>query len=158
MNIDILDFCVKLLVATFLGCILGIERERWGKAAGMRTFALLIVGSSLFTFIAVDIFPSLIPSGTTFDMAPVLQGIIVGLGFVGSGVIFQQVNKNQITGLTTAAAVWCAGAIGVLVGVGQYVYAALAALVVLAILELLGHIQIAPTKPQEKIGEEEKKN
>jgi len=77
MNIDILDFCIKLLVATFLGCVLGVERERWGKAAGMRTFALLIVGSSLFTIAAVDIFPSLEPNGATFDMAPVLQGIIV---------------------------------------------------------------------------------
>lgn len=115
----------RVLLGTFLGYLIGLERARRGKDAGDRTFALLALGSAGFTAISIDLFP---------DSADrVIQGVAAGVGFLGAGVIFQA--KSGTRGLTTAAAIWVSAAIGVLAGAGAWLMAILITLAVILILE-----------------------
>ncbi|MGH2591151.1 MAG: MgtC/SapB family protein [Actinomycetota bacterium] len=113
-------------LAAALGLVIGLERETRGKAAGERTFALLALGAAAFVAVGIAVFPG--------SADRVIQGVAAGVGFLGAGVIFQR--EADVQGLTTAASAWAAAAIGVVVGLGAYVAAALATAVVLIILEL----------------------
>ena len=89
---------VRLTMAAFLGGFIGYERERSGKAAGMRTHMLVAIGSALFLIIPQQM-------GMTLDaVSRVLQGLIAGIGFLGAGAILKIHNEQEIMGLTTAAA------------------------------------------------------
>lgn len=116
----------RAALAAALGLVIGLERETRGKAAGERTFALLALGAAAFVAVGIAVFPG---SGDR-----VIQGVAAGVGFLGAGVIFQR--EADVQGLTTAASAWAAAAIGVVVGLGAYVAAALTTAVVLIILEL----------------------
>jgi putative Mg2+ transporter-C (MgtC) family protein len=117
----------RFALASFLGLVVGLEREVRGKSAGLRTFALIAFGAAAFTGIALDLFPD---SGDR-----VIQGVVAGIGFLGAGVIFQR-EGGIVEGLTTAACAWAVAAIGVLVGASAYLSGILAALLVLAILQV----------------------
>lgn len=107
-----LSILKKLILAVILGAVIGIERERARKSAGMRTHALVALGSALFTVI-----PSLL-TGPTIDPTRIAAQVVTGIGFLGAGIIFFEPSHERVKGLTTAAGVWVAAAIGMAVGFG----------------------------------------
>jgi putative Mg2+ transporter-C (MgtC) family protein len=117
----------RFALAALLGFIVGLEREYRGKAAGMRTFALIALGAAAFTSLAIARFPL---SGDR-----VIQGVVAGIGFLGAGIIFQR-EEGVVEGLTTAASIWSVAAIGVLIGSSAYVSGLVATLLLVLILEI----------------------
>jgi putative Mg2+ transporter-C (MgtC) family protein len=122
---------IRLLAALVAGAIIGFQRERSGKAAGLRTHMLVCLGTALFVIAGLD-------SGMQQDaMSRVVQGLATGIGFLGAGAILKLENERMIRGLTTAAGIWITAALGVTIGLGQLGTAALGVLfawIVLAIL------------------------
>lgn len=114
----------QILLAVILGAILGIQRERWGKWAGPRTYALVCAGSTLFTLLSKNFFPT--------TPAIIAGGIVTGIGFLGAGTILHK--ENRVEGLTTAAGLWMIAAIGMTVGVDQYFLSIATTLIILAVL------------------------
>ncbi|WP_081994723.1 MgtC/SapB family protein [Paracoccus sp. PAMC 22219] len=119
---------VRLGLAAVLGGILGYERERKGRSAGVRTHMLVAVGAALFVLGPMQ-------SGMEIDdMSRVLQGIIQGIGFLGAGAIMVRSTRRQIEGLTTAANIWATAGIGIMAGLGLEATAVMSAMIVLTIL------------------------
>ena len=119
---------MRLVLAALLGGILGFERERKGRSAGVRTHMLVAVGAALFV-----IGPS--QAGMPIaDMSRVLQGIVQGIGFLGAGAIIVRTAQRQVEGLTTAASIWATAGIGVIAGLGLEATAVLSAAIILIIL------------------------
>jgi putative Mg2+ transporter-C (MgtC) family protein len=119
---------VRLLVAAALGAALGVERECAGKSAGIRTHILITLGSAFLVLT-----PILTGMGAT-EISRVVQGLLAGIGFLGGGAILKHNDEDQVHGLTTAAGLWLAAAVGVAAGLGRLVLAiavTAAALVVL---------------------------
>jgi putative Mg2+ transporter-C (MgtC) family protein len=119
----------SLFGALLLGLLVGYERSYRGRAAGMRTYGLVCMGSAALTVIAG--YPAAWYGGQEMfglgaDPTRVIQGIVTGIGFLGAGVIMKE--GFNISGLTTAASIWATSVIGVLVGVGFYLSAILLAL------------------------------
>jgi putative Mg2+ transporter-C (MgtC) family protein len=137
MEIEIIS---QLILAIVLGALIGAEREQKKKGAGLRTYSLVSFGTCLFTIMAFNFF-SLFYGGTgvTFDPSRVIQAIATGIGFIGAGVIFRQ--PSGVVGLTTAAGLWVAAAIGVAVGGKFYFTAVLGTVLVLLILIGLGALE-----------------
>lgn len=129
-------------MAALLGGLLGFEREQHGKAAGVRTHMLVALGAALFVLV-----PQM--AGAEHDaMSRVIQGLTAGIGFLCAGTILKRDRMDEVKGLTTAAGLWSTTAIGVTVGLGYEATALLAALVVLAILNLLPHLLGRFDRPQ----------
>ena len=105
----------QLLLSVFLGGLLGIERKRKKKEAGLQTYSLVCLGTCLFTIVALKM-NSLFAGN--FDILRIIQAVAIGIGFIGAGVIFQQ--SSGVIGLTTAAGLWVTSAVGVAIGVGFY--------------------------------------
>lgn len=119
---------VRLVIAAVLGGILGYERERKGRSAGVRTHMLVAVGAALFV-----IGPQ--QSGMEIgDLSRVLQGIVQGIGFLGAGAILVRAAQRQVEGLTTAASIWATAGIGVIACLGLEATAVLSTMIVLIIL------------------------
>lgn len=129
---------IQLVLASVLGFAIGLEREHRRKAAGMRTFALVCLGATLFTILSVDGFRSLAPENG-YDPSRIAANIVVGIGFLGAGLIFLQGNKVQ--GLTTAAALWVTAAIGMAVGIHMYNVAIVVAFLTLCIMWLFRFVE-----------------
>lgn len=124
----------RLLTALVLGGFLGYEREREGKAAGLRTHMLVALGSALFVIAPLE-------AGISRDqLSRVIQGLTMGIGFLGAGTIIKE--GQHIKGLTTAANIWLTAAVGAAVGLGWVWPAAFA--VLLAWVVLLGLQWIEP--------------
>jgi putative Mg2+ transporter-C (MgtC) family protein len=104
---------VRLFVAGILGALLGAERESVGKAAGLRTHMLVALGAALFVLIPVEF------GFQEGDLGRVIQGVATGIGFLGAGTILKRREESEITGLTTAAAIWLTAAVGLAAGVGR---------------------------------------
>ena len=125
-----------ILLAAFLGALIGLERERHVGLAGIRTHAAVALGACLFGFISMNIgAPSF--SGTmsgASDPSRVSAQIVSGIGFLGAGVILR--DKGRIRGLTTAATVWATASIGLAVSNKMYVLAIASTLIILALLSL----------------------
>src|SRR5215207_11322825 len=103
---------IRVLAATLLGAIVGIERERAGKPAGLRTHMLVSLGTAVVVLAC---------SGAAMSMeglSRVIQGIVTGIGFIGAGSILKLDEERHIEGLTTAAGLWMTAAVGVAVGLG----------------------------------------
>ncbi|QZX85617.1 MgtC/SapB family protein [Metapseudomonas otitidis] len=133
---------LRLFLAALLGGLLGFEREQHGKAAGVRTHMLVALGAALFVLV-----PQM--AGAEHDaMSRVIQGLTAGIGFLCAGTILKRDRMDEVKGLTTAAGLWSTTAIGVTVGLGYEATALLAALVVLAILNLLPHLLGRFDRPQ----------
>lgn len=125
---------VRLLVAAILGGILGLQRERHGKAAGVRTHMLVALGAALFV---------LVPQQWGMneeDLSRVIQGVVAGVGFLCAGSILKS-DDDHVRGLTTAAGIWLTSAMGVAAGLGRETTAALSALLALAILSMEGPLR-----------------
>lgn len=129
------EFLLRLLVAMLLGLGIGLEREYRSdtpRAAGMRTLALVAMGSALFTLISAYGFAAF-HIGT--DPSRIAAQIVSGIGFLGAGAIL--LHRQAVRGLTTAAAIWATAAIGMACGLGLYLEAIGATVLALAVLEAL---------------------
>jgi putative Mg2+ transporter-C (MgtC) family protein len=126
-----LEMVIRLVVAAFLGGVIGYERARAKKPAGIRTHLLVCMGAALFTVISIYAF------GGPADPSRVAAGVVVGIGFLGAGTILRQ--ERGVAGLTTAATVWAVAAIGVAIGAGLYVVGAVAAVIIPIALRFLPH-------------------
>lgn len=133
----------RLLVALVLGVVMGFEREVIRKDAGIKTSLLVSGGSCLFTLIALSLPFVLTGSadgaqaflGDTGALLNVIANIVVGIGFIGGGIIMKE--QHHVQGLTTAALIWSTAAIGILCGLGLWQFATLAALVMSLTIYLL---------------------
>src|SRR3989344_9022234 len=132
------DLLLRLTFAVFLGLLVGAERSRVGKRAGMRTYGLVSLGAALFVVIA-GVVAEQYANTFVFDPLRVASQVVVGIGFLGAGVIFVQ--RQMLTGLTTAAGLWVVAAIGVACGYGLYVIAAYVTFLTLVIFEVLWYVE-----------------
>jgi putative Mg2+ transporter-C (MgtC) family protein len=128
MEID-WDLILRLFLGGMMGGVIGLEREFRAKEAGLRTHFIVALGSALFMMISQFAF-----SGR-FDAARVAAQVVSGIGFIGAGVIIFQ--KNVVRGVTTAAGLWVAAAIGLACGAGMYWLAGAATLMTVACLEMM---------------------
>ncbi len=143
-NLIILE---QLLVSLFLGSLIGLEREISKKPAGFRTYALVSLGATIFTIISeVLVFRYQGISGVSFDPSRIISQIVVGVGFIGAGVIFYQ--KSKIQGITTATTLWITAAIGTAVGLQLYSLATIATCLVIIVLIIF---QIFENRIEKKI-------
>lgn len=128
----------RLVVAMLLGAVLGFERERADKPAGLRTHMMVSLGAAAFTLLGFSIQSTPDEESLGFDPSRIMQGIIGGLGFLGAGSIIkgQRHGEESVSGLTTASSVWVAGAIGVAGGMGAYGAAITTAVLGFCILHL----------------------
>ena len=132
---------LRLMLAALLGGVLGLERERQGKAAGVRTHMLVCLGAALFVLVP-DV------AGALDDaMSRVIQGVVAGVGFLGAGTILKGDAANQVKGLTTAAGIWLTAAIGVTIGLGHQATGLLCAALALIILHLVPMLFRSPQSP-----------
>lgn len=121
---------LRVLLAVVLGAAIGFQRERVAKPAGLRTHALIALGSALFTVVSVFGF------GVGADPSRVAAGIVTGIGFVGAGVIFRGLRGDGVVGLTTAASIWTTAGVGLAVGVGMYLIAFIVTVIAVVVLIL----------------------
>jgi len=112
------EVIIQLLIALALGAALGAEREYRNKPAGAKTHALVSLGSALFVILGYYTFYDFQGMGVSFDPSRVLAAIVVGVGFIGGGLILKR--EFEVEGLTTAAGLWVAAAAGAAVGIGLY--------------------------------------
>lgn len=125
---------VKLLLSGVCGALIGWEREVEEKSAGLRTHMLVALGSCLFTILSLEMESR---SGIS-DPSRVIQGLLIGLGFIAGGVIFRE--GPSVKGLTTAAGLWILGAVGLAIGMGCYAEGILASLLAFLVIEAIPHI------------------
>ena len=126
-----LEMVLRLLLAAALGAIIGYQRERARKPAGLRTHILICAGAALFAV------ASLYGFGVGADPARVAAGVVAGIGFIGAGAIIRR-EGGIVEGLTTAATIWAVAAIGLAAGAGLYIVSAVTTAVVSIVL-LLPH-------------------
>jgi putative Mg2+ transporter-C (MgtC) family protein len=132
---------IKLVLAIVIGGIIGAERERHNKAAGLRTMILICIGAALFTIFSMKM------TGDKYDPTRIASNIVVGIGFLGAGVILRE--GGRITGLTTAATIWLTAALGMGIGSGQYVLVGAAALLVTIVLWVFPRFEDRLSVPSE---------
>ena len=122
---------LRFLLAVALGAGIGYQRERAGKAAGLRTHILVGSGAALFTLVSIYGF-----GAEGVDISRVAAGVVVGVGFIGAGVILRGQREEEVAGLTTAATIWVTAAIGLAAGAGMYLPSVIATAVIIGILLL----------------------
>jgi putative Mg2+ transporter-C (MgtC) family protein len=132
-ELSTLDLVARLGVAALLGGVIGIERELRERFAGLRTHLLVSVGAALFTIVSVYAWDTVeLGGGITMDPSRIAAGIVTGIGFIGAGAILR--HGRFVRGLTTAASLWVAAAIGLAAGMGYYAAAMTATAIVLVTL------------------------
>lgn len=126
---------IRLASALLLAGLLGFERERKRRPAGLRTHMLVALGAALFTIVPVEM-------GASDDaVSRLVQGIAAGIGFLGAGAILKREQPRNVHGLTTAASIWMAAAIGFACGAGWLGLAALGAAMTYLVLSALGRVE-----------------
>lgn len=136
---------VRLSLAALVGAVLGYERGRSGKSAGLRTHMLVSTGAAMFVLISQG------AGMSVGDLSRVIQGIATGIGFIGGGTILKQAQRQEIYGLTTAAGLWLTAALGVAAGMGREASAILGTLLAFFILSVLHRIE---PEPREHVAQE----
>lgn len=131
------DYFLRLVAAALLGGLIGIERESHGKDAGFRTYAIVCLGSALAMIVSTSIY-SIYSEGVHPDPGRIAAQVISGIGFLGAGAIIRF--PQGIKGLTTAAGIWAAAAIGLACGLGLYKIAVFTTLLILIILIVFSKI------------------
>lgn len=131
MSLGYLDVFLRLGAAVLVGAVIGFDREIRDKPAGLRTLTLVSLGSAVFTLTGLD-------SGAVDSTSRVIQGIVTGVGFLGAGTIIRGRTEESVRGLTTAASVWLAAAIGVACGLAYWPLVLLASVFGLLVLMLEG--------------------
>lgn len=124
----------RLFSAIVFGALVGLERERRGMAAGLRTHMMVCLGAALFTLVPLE-------ASDFVDLAQVVKGLAAGIGFLGGGAILKLAAEREIKGLTTAASIWLTAAIGMASGAGKMWMALIASVLSLVILALLAPLE-----------------
>lgn len=133
----------RLFIALLLGGLVGFERERAGRAAGLRTHMLVALGAALFTVIVMEsVIGAADPNARAEMLSQVVRGIAAGVGFLGAGAILKRAETEHIRGLTTAAGIWMTAAAGVAVGSGWIWPAAAAVILSWAVLHLAPQVSV----------------
>src|SRR5215207_4257552 len=140
------EIVIELLLAAFFATLIGLDRESRSQPAGLRTHILVAVGACLFTGLSVHAFQG--------DTGRVAAQIVVGIGFLGAGTIIQR--NGQPHHLTTAASIWATAAVGMAVGVGAWLLALGATLIIWSVLVIVRwfsktEARDAPSSPAEKL-------
>jgi putative Mg2+ transporter-C (MgtC) family protein len=136
----LLRVALRLCIAAALGGMIGLERERTGKWAGVRTHMMVALGAALFTVVPLE------AGMKSADFSRIIQGLATGIGFLGGGVILKLSAEHQVRGLTTAAGVWTTAGVGMAVGVG-WLWPALCATVLAWFILLVLHRWEAKGQP-----------
>lgn len=141
------EVLLRILVAAALAGAIGFERETAGKSAGLRTHMLVGMSAALFVGLgelAVTTFPLQEfeggEIGLRYDPIRVLQAIVIGVGFMGSGIIFVDRDRTRTLGLTTAASIWATAGIGIAAGLGLFVTAVGTTVLFYLVLRVFGRI------------------
>ncbi|MFC0399845.1 MgtC/SapB family protein [Paraburkholderia rhizosphaerae] len=121
-----------MAIAMLLGCIVGVDRNMRGKPTGVKTLGLVALGSCLVTMAGAGFALHGIAGNDATSRA--IQGIVTGIGFLGAGVIVQNVDGDKIRGLTTAASIWVTAALGIVCGVGAWSVAVIATILFILLL------------------------
>ena len=129
------EIIIRLLVALVLSGAVGLQRAFTGKAAGMRTHILVGVGSALFTLVSGYAFHT-----TASNADRIAAQIVSGIGFIGGGTILKE--RGSIKGLTTAAGLWAAAAMGMAAGAGLYSMGIAGAVIILLTLVVLRRVEV----------------
>ena len=126
---------IRLTASVILGAVIGLQREKAGKPAGIKTHILATLGTTVFVLACVN-------SGMSLDgLSRVIQGIVTGIGFLGAGAILKIDEKRDIKGLTTAASIWISAAVGVGVGLGALGLGLMATILTVTVLAVLGSME-----------------
>ena len=126
----------RILLALVLGAIIGYEREKAHKVAGLRTHMMVCISSALITLVALYGFDE----GTADTSSRIISNILIGIGFIGGGAILKQ--ENHVQGTTTAATLWTVSAVGIAVGIGFTYAAILVTLIAYIILTILWRFEV----------------
>lgn len=130
---------IKRIICAFaLGAVIGLEREKKGRSAGLRTHILVCTGSCLIMLVSLYMY-ELFKDRATLDPARIAAGVVTGIGFLGAGTIIR--SQEGIRGLTTAASIWISSAIGLAVGCGFYEVALFSTFLVFLTLAFLKKIE-----------------
>jgi putative Mg2+ transporter-C (MgtC) family protein len=144
---DWLHIGFRLLLAMIVGCLIGYNRQRGGRPAGMRTFMLVSMGAALFVMIPLQAEGDT-AFATTNALSRTLQGVTTGVGFLGAGLILQQSSKKsrvpKVRGLTTAATIWISAALGAAIGCGLWQMGLLGAVLTLLTLSGMKRVRQIP--------------
>ncbi len=128
---------LRLIIAAVLGGVIGYDRELQNKPAGIRTYMLVSMGSALFMLTTYVIIGQLEEEDidgvrVSADASRIAAGVVAGIGFIGGGLILH--SRERVTGLTTAAGIWATAAIGLMVGLGEFIIPIIAAFIILITL------------------------
>jgi putative Mg2+ transporter-C (MgtC) family protein len=135
---ELTQVLLRLTAAVLIGAMVGWERERAGKAAGLRTHILVSLGTCLFVLAGIGY-------GMSSDgLSRVIQGIVTGIGFIGAGSILKLEDRKDIQGLTTSAGIWITAAVGVAIGLGEIGLGLMAAALTIIVLSVLGKFDRKP--------------
>lgn len=137
-----LQIGLRLVLAALAGAAIGFEREIKDRPAGLRTNMLVALAAGLFTIITFEIYHAF--KGANADPIRIIEAVTAGVAFLVAGTIIQ--GKAGVHGLTTGAAMWMSGALGVCCGAGYYVLALMAATLTIAILAILNRLEIGSPK------------
>ena len=130
---ELAEFSLRVGLAAVAGLLVGAEREMSGKNAGLKTNALVALGSSVFVLLSLEF------EGAEFvDTSRVLGQVVTGIGFIGAGTIIQQ--GSNIKGLTTAATIWCSAGVGGLAALAMYKELAVVCIMIILINFLFGYL------------------
>jgi putative Mg2+ transporter-C (MgtC) family protein len=129
---------IRLVAATLLGAVVGMQREKAHKPAGLRTHLLVSLGTAVFVLSCSGV------GMASESLSRVIQGIVTGVGFIGAGSILKLSEEGEIKGLTTAAGIWMTAAIGVAVGLGSLGVALLSTVFTVIILAFAGPFEDRP--------------
>lgn len=131
---DIYTFSLRLIIAMLAGALIGFERQWHQKNAGLRTNTLVAMGAAIYVLISIHM------TEEGGDVTRIIGQVVVGIGFLGAGVILHQ--GLEVQGLTTAATIWCSSAIGCLAGIGLYGETIISTLLILIVNSLFHKIDI----------------
>ncbi len=145
------SMAVRLLLAAALGGLLGYDRERAGKSAGLRTHMLVSLGAALFVLIPQH------AGMSDSDVSRVIQGVVAGIGFLGAGAIVKGNREEDVQGLTTAAGIWLTAAVGIAAGLGRESSAILGTILAFIVLSTLGQCSYWLKKNQSRKGQDHSK-
>ena len=115
------EIVIRLLTALLVGTILGFERSKSKKPAGIRTHSLVCIASTMISIVSAYGFGEFVNSPTfSMDPARLIVGVITGIGFLGAGIIWKDSSHGDVRGLTTAANIWAVAGLGIAIGLGHY--------------------------------------
>ena len=119
MSMDYLEITLRLTAAIFVGGLIGLDRNLHGKPTGIRTLGLVSLGACVLTLAGTNLLTGQ-GSVDASAVSRVIQGLVTGIGFLGSGVIVRENGGDRVRGLTTAASIWITAILGILCGMGSW--------------------------------------